>query len=306
MYPNAAHASHRDCMIPRSWNDFKARPFASISTSLVEPATGDGAEDGFGEDSLADFDAVGFVCVDVVGFTLFDGVLSSSCKVPSAFLFLIDDMLSICEDAHIFRYRTCSPAGLCEKSRGGCQGFFWRDKSYNFFVPTRNIQIAVLVLSIRAAELLSEVLRKCCEQNTPSPAQVQLCSNCHTFRYGTTTYKEAHACGGPQWTPKWSYRKLISYQRAKEHGHKNWGRRNWTKSQPASQRCPFNDGARYGKSSEREAFKQTTRLYCYVWSLRCISSPTLLPLYHRKYKSPPCTHTSRTYTPFSGRAVRAL
>ena len=89
-------------MIPRSWNDFKARPFASISTSLVDPATGDGAEDGLGEDSLAGFGAVGFVCVDVVCFTLFDGVLLSSCKLPSAFLFLINDMLNIFENAHSF------------------------------------------------------------------------------------------------------------------------------------------------------------------------------------------------------------
>lgn len=127
-----------------------------------------------------------------------------------------------------------------------------------------------------------------------------------SFRYGTTTHKEAHTCGGPQWTSKWSYRQLISYQRAKEYGHKDWSRRSWTQSQPAGERCPFNDGAGYGQSSEREAFKQTARLYCNGRSTGCISSPTLLPLYNRKHKSAPRTHTSGTYATFPSRAVRAL
>ena len=37
--------------------------------------------------------AVGFLCVDVISFALFDGVPSFFCESTSAFLFFVEDML---------------------------------------------------------------------------------------------------------------------------------------------------------------------------------------------------------------------
>lgn len=72
-----------------------AWPFGSISTSLVDSnaGEGDGFEEGCGDDSFPSSGSVDFECVDVVCFTLFDGVASILCKLPSAFLFLIGDIL---------------------------------------------------------------------------------------------------------------------------------------------------------------------------------------------------------------------
>lgn len=123
------HASQSDCIIPRSWKDFGAWPFASVSGSLV-----DAIEECRGEDSFAGSGDVGFEWVGVAYFTLFDNITSFLYGLPSAFLFLIGDMLSVFDNAH---------------SEAVC-------------APTRNI--SALALSIRAAK---RGLRKCCEQNTP-------------------------------------------------------------------------------------------------------------------------------------------
>lgn len=91
------HASHNEGMIPRSWNDFRAGPLASIPASLVDPIAGTGPEDGRGDCSFAESGAVGSGCVGVVCFTLFDGIASSLSEVPSTFLFLIGDMVNLSE-----------------------------------------------------------------------------------------------------------------------------------------------------------------------------------------------------------------
>ena len=97
LYPNAVHASHSDGMIPRSWNDFAAWPFALISPRLVDPVAGDGSEDDLGEGSFTGSSAVGVMCVDVVCFTLFDGITSSLSGIFPAFLFSIGGILIVCE-----------------------------------------------------------------------------------------------------------------------------------------------------------------------------------------------------------------
>ena len=100
MYPNAVHASHSDGIIPRSWNDFETWPFFSASTSFVIPGAGDASKDGRREGSFAGSGAVGFLCVEVVFFALFDRVSSSLCESTSSFLLFMKDMSGILEYAH--------------------------------------------------------------------------------------------------------------------------------------------------------------------------------------------------------------
>ena len=85
-----------------------AWPFSSISTSLVDSSAGegDGFEEGCGDGSVG---SIGFECVDVICFTLFDSVASFLCKLPSAFLFLIRDILSLSDDTHSELVCACSP-----------------------------------------------------------------------------------------------------------------------------------------------------------------------------------------------------
>ena len=46
LYPSAVQASHRDSMMPRSWNDFGPFSFAPISTVLGDSVAGEGSGDG--------------------------------------------------------------------------------------------------------------------------------------------------------------------------------------------------------------------------------------------------------------------
>ena len=85
MYPSAVQASHRDSMIPRSWNDFGPFSWASVSTTLVDPVAGDGSGDDCREGFLANS---GVMCVDVDCFNFFDMNPSALFKLPWAFRFM--------------------------------------------------------------------------------------------------------------------------------------------------------------------------------------------------------------------------
>ena len=73
-------------MIPRSWNDFGAEPFASFSAALVDFIADDG------EGSFANSIFVGFECPVTVFFTRFEELDSSGCETLLASLFLVVDI----------------------------------------------------------------------------------------------------------------------------------------------------------------------------------------------------------------------
>ena len=99
LYPNAVHASHRDCMIPRSWKDLWALSPGSISAGLLDRVVSDGSRDNCREGFFACSGIICFLSVDVVCFTFFDGTLESLCDIPSALLFLTWDILGCLENA---------------------------------------------------------------------------------------------------------------------------------------------------------------------------------------------------------------
>ena len=80
-------------MIPRSWNDFGAWPFALTSAGLVDSAAGKGSGDGIVEGSSVGSGLVGLTSVDVVCFLLFDSTPRSPCGISTTLLFLTADIL---------------------------------------------------------------------------------------------------------------------------------------------------------------------------------------------------------------------